>query len=167
MCMIFIYTFSFYSFADLVEIKNGVKTTYADKPRALLDTLKKPYDFKWALDKKGDWRLYIRNMTGRLVSTSNMWVNIARKVTGENGSELQVVDYYYFDYHEKMVTGWLIDKDGNTFYLNTDENELGRMVRGWQKIGNDYYYFNQQNGILLKNAITIDGFYVDEEGKWK
>lgn len=165
-CLLFVCTLVSSVFADLVEIKNGVKTTYADKPRVVVDTINKHYDFKWTLDKKGDWRLYIRRLNGRLINLSNLWVNQVRIVIDEDGNDKAVVDYYYFDYYQKMVTGWLVDKDGNTFFLNTDEKELGRMARGWNKIGENYYFFDQE-GILQKNIITEDGFYVDDEGKWK
>ena len=165
-CLMIICTSSFCVFADLVEIKNGVKTTRVDKARGVLNTINKHYDFKWALDKKGDWRLYIRRPNGHLISISNTWVNIEREVTNEYDTNVKILDYYYFDYYEKMVTGWLIDISGNTYFLNTNEKELGRMAKGWTKIGDDYYYFNQ-NGILQRNIITEDGFYVDEEGRWR
>lgn len=165
-CLLFVCTLVSSTFADLVEIKNGVKTTYADKPRVVVDTINKHYDFKWTLDKKGDWRLFIRRLNGRLINLSNLWVNQVRIVIDEDGNDKAVVDYYYFDYYQKMVTGWLVDKDGNTFFLNTDEKELGRMARGWNKIGENYYFFDQ-DGRLKRNIITEDGFYVDDEGKWK
>lgn len=165
-CLLFVCTLVSSVFADLVEIKNGVKTTYADKPRVVVDTINKHYDFKWTLDKKGDWRLYIRRLNGRLINLSNIWVNQVRIVIDEDGNDKAVVDYYYFDYYQKMVTGWLVDKDGNIFFLNTDEKELGRMARGWNKIGENYYFFDQE-GRLQRNIITEDGFYVDDEGKWK
>lgn len=165
-CLLFVCTLVSSVFADLVEIKNGVKTTYADKPRVVVDTINKHYDFKWTLDKKGDWRLYIRRLNGRLINLSNIWVNQVRIVIDEDGNDKAVVDYYYFDYYQKMVTGWLVDKDGNVFFLNTDEKELGRMARGWNKIGENYYFFDQE-GRLQRNIITEDGFYVDDEGKWK
>lgn len=165
-CMLLVCTFVSSVFADLVEIKNGMKTTYADKPRAVFDTLSKHYDFKWALDKKGDWRLYLRNINGRLIDLSNLWVNLARTVNDEYENNKTIVDYYYFDYHQKMVTGWLVDTDGSVYFLNTDERELGRMARGWTKI-RDHYYFFDDEGRLQRNMITEDGFYVDDEGKWK
>jgi glucan-binding YG repeat protein len=165
-CAIFICSLCFSVFADLVEIKNGVKTTYVDKPRTLIDTIDKHYSFKWALDKKGDWKLYIRRLNGKLLNLSNSWVNLDRTIIDENGVPQHIVDYYYFDYYEKMVTGWLVDNVGNTYFLNTDPLELGRLARGWVKIGDDYYYFDNL-GVLAKNTITVDGFYVDEEGRWK
>lgn len=166
MCILLVCTLVSSVFADLVEIKNGVKTTYADKPRVVLDTTNKHYDYKWTLDKKGDWRLYIRRLNGKLIDLSNLWVNQTRMVIDEYGNDKIIVDYYYFDYYQRMVTGWLVDKDGNTFFLNTDEKELGRMARGWNKIGDNYYFFDQE-GKMQKNMITEDGFYVDGEGKWQ
>lgn len=165
-CAVFVCAFSFSSFADLVEIKNGVKTTYLDKDQPLIDTVDKYYDFKWALNGKGNWKLYLRGINGRLMNLSNHWVNFKRLVPSEDGEVIKVIDYYYFDYYGNMVTGWLVDKEGNKMYLNTGDGELGRMARGWLKIDDDYYFFSEQ-GILQKNIITEDGFYVDEEGKWK
>lgn len=157
---------SFNSFADTVEIKNGVKTTYADKPRTFIDTAYNRYDYKWTLNRRGDWKLYIKKMNGKDVGHSNTWVSIDRTVVDENGNFINVKDYYYFDFYEKMVAGWYIDPSGDVYYLNTDEKELGRMVRGWCEISDDYYYFDDM-GVLLKNTITPDGFYVDGEGKWQ
>ena len=165
-CILLVCTLVSSVFADLVEIKNGVKTTYADKPRVVLDTINKHYDYKWTLDKKGEWRLYIRRLNGKLIELSNLWVNQTRMVIDEDGNDKVIVDYYYFDYYQRMVTGWLVDKDGNTFFLNTDEKELGRMARGWNKIGENYYFFDQE-GRMQKNMITEDGLYVDGEGKWQ
>ena len=166
LCNMFVCAIIFVSFADTVEIKGGIKTTFAERPRQIIDTVDKHYDFKWALDKKGDWRLYIRRLNGRLIDLSNMWVNLQRAAITEEGTNDDVVDYYYFDYYEKMVTGWYVEPTGVTYYFNTDPRELGRMVRGWCKIGDDYYYFSQ-DGELQRNIITVDGFYVDENGKWK
>ena len=152
-------------FADTIEIRNGMKTTHADKPISLIDTVNKNYSFKWALDKKGNWKLFIRRLNGRLISLSNVWINLERTVHYSNGTKNNVIDYYYFDMNGNMVTGWYVDVNNDIYYLETDSKELGRMARGWTKINNDYYYFND-NGILLKNAITPDGFRVDSTGKW-
>lgn len=165
-CLLLVCTFVSNAFADLVEVKNGLKTTYAEKPRTILDTINKHYDFKWALDKKGDWRLYLRRLNGRLISLSNMWVNLPRTIVDENGNFKEIIDYYYFDYYQKMVTGWVVATDGNRYFLSVNDKDLGSMVRGWHKIGDNYYFFDQE-GRLLTNTITEDGFYVDSEGKWQ
>lgn len=158
--------FSNYTFADTIEIRNGVKTTYADRPTPVIDTVDKGYTYKWALDKKGNWKLYLRRLNGKQFLLSNTWVNLERTVLTANNEEFKVVDYYYFDYYGAVVTGWFIDINHNKYYLNANENELGRMARGWTKIGDDYYYFSDR-GILQFDTITPDGFYVDPEGKWK
>lgn len=166
LCSIFVCTLSFVSFADTVEIKMGIKTTFASQPIRVVATKDMQYDLKWAIDKRGDWKLYIRKINGRLVGLSNMWVSIPRTVINDYGVEEEVVDWYYFDHYEKMVTGWYVDLNGDTYFLSTDDKELGKMARGWCVIGGDYYYFNSV-GILQRNTITADGFYVDETGKWR
>ena len=154
------------AFADTIEMRNGMKTTYADKPIAVIDTIDKNYSFKWALDKKGSWKLYIRRLNGKLILLSNIWVNMYRDVTHSDGSKSGVIDYYYFDLNGNLVTGWYVAPNKDTYFLQTNDTELGRMARGWKKIGNDYYYFNM-NGILLRDTVTPDGFHVDSDGKWK
>ena len=61
--LILIFILSSLCFADTIEIRNGMKTTHADKPISLIDTVNKNYSFKWALDKKGNWKLFIRKST--------------------------------------------------------------------------------------------------------
>lgn len=153
-------------FANTIEIRNGMKTTHADRPISLIDTVNKNYSFKWALDKKGNWKLFIRRINGRLINLSNVWINLERVVYDVNGNKSTVIDYYYFDLNGNMVTGWYIDVNNDIYYLETNAKELGRMARGWTKIKDDYYYFND-NGILLKDTITPDGFRVDASGIWK
>ena len=105
-------------------------------------------------------------MNGKLILLSNVWINLERTVYNSNGTKNVVIDYYYFDMNGNMVTGWYVDVNKDIYYLETESKELGRMARGWTKINNDYYYFND-NGVLLKDVITPDGFRVDSYGKWK
>jgi glucan-binding YG repeat protein len=133
---------------------------------ALIDTINKNYSFKWALDKKGNWKLFIRRLNGRLLNLSNVWINLEKTVYNSNGEKNTIIDYYYFDINENMVTGWYIDVNNAIYFLDTDPKELGKMARGWRKINGDYYYFND-SGVLLKDTITPDGFHVDAYGRWK
>ena len=64
---------------------------------------------------------------------------------------------YHFDSNGYMQTGWII-VDGNWYFLDTS----GAMVSN-QWVGN--YYLNH-DGVMLKNAQTPDGHYVDASGKW-
>lgn len=75
-----------------------------------------------------------------------------------------------------MVTGWFTDQDGKRYYLNPmSDNTLGRMITGWNWIdGSDgkkrCYYFNPASdgtkGALLLNAVTPDGYMVNQDGMW-
>ncbi|MDO4730615.1 MAG: hypothetical protein Q4B14_00575, partial [Clostridia bacterium] len=74
--------------------------------------------------------------------------------------------WFYFDAISGtfvMQTGWL--QIGNEFYYL---NESGVMQTGWQFIawsgGTDWFYFDD-NGIMLRNTTTPDGYYVDENGR--
>ena len=153
-------------FADKIEIRNGMKTTHADKPISLIDTVNKNYTCKWVLDKNGNWKLFVRRLNGRLINLSNVWVNLEKNISYSDGTVSKVIDYYYFDINGNMVTGWYIDVNNNIYFLDTNEKELGRMARGWTRINGNYYYFNN-NGVLQKDTITPDGFKVDANGMWK
>ncbi len=129
--------------------------------------------------------------------------------------------WFYFDRNGIMAVGWLnpsgfdwyhlhdisdgdlgsMDKgfhvdsqDKRTYYL---DESTGLMKTGWQKIGNDYYYFAKITeipaanwvykaigstsvgrwfyntfglrtyGSMYRNEKTPDGFFVDETGAWK
>ncbi len=65
----------------------------------------------------------------------------------------------------KMDYGWYFDGT-NWYFLNTEhDGQFGAFVTGWQWIDGWCYYFNE-NGILLVNTITPDGYQVDLEGCW-
>ena len=49
---------------------------------------------------------------------------------------------------------------GDTYYFDSD----GHMQTGWQKIGDDFYCFDRQNGKMYKSR-TIDKIKVDSTGK--
>ena len=79
--------------------------------------------------------------------------------------------WFWFDGNGRMATGWMTDASGNTFYLNTEQNSLeGMMMTGWQKIGENWYYFKTEfgpdMGKLLKNTVTPDGYTVTSDGRW-
>ena len=79
--------------------------------------------------------------------------------------------WFWFDGNGRMATGWMTDASGNTFYLNTEQNSLeGMMITGWQKIGENWYYFKTEfgpdMGKLLKNTVTPDGYTVTSDGRW-
>ena len=74
-----------------------------------------------------------------------------------------------------MITGWFVDENGNTFYLNpVSDGTRGSMVTGWVWIPDKNgvlkcYYFNSVSngtcGKLMKDSV-IDGSTVNADGEW-
>ncbi len=80
--------------------------------------------------------------------------------------------YYRFDAEGKMVKGEFLSlSDGAKVYVTAD----GKYASGVTKIGEDYYFFNINNGEMRKNekmfvpdneyGITPGVYYFNEEGK--
>ena len=65
------------------------------------------------------------------------------------GTELLAKDGWYgFGADGKLImTGFVTDGDGYTYYYNN-----GERAKGFTKIGEDYYFFNARSGKLYKNA---------------
>lgn len=85
----------------------------------------------------------------------------------------QLIDkkWYAFDDFGYLETGWIKDYDGAEYYFSED-NQIGEneLFIGWHLINGSWYYFNTENGSnygqLIKNAITPDGYKVDDRGVW-
>ena len=62
-----------------------------------------------------------------------------------------------------MLTGWLNDSNGNTYYMDKTD---GNMSRGWKQIDGTWYYFNEY-GHRQKGWIKVSGtyYYLDKNGK--
>lgn len=139
----------------------------------------------WIQDGAGNW-LFTSN--GR--TYAGEWGLIHNPYAGENQSS---TDWYRFDEDGHMVTGWYRELEtGDRFYLHTlSDGSLGSMYTGWHLIGKDWFYFNplqdgrkgrlltgwnwilgkcyyldREDGHLLMNTVTPDGFTVDENGAW-
>ena len=65
----------------------------------------------------------------------------------------------------KITKGEKVLANNKTYYLGTETWNIGRMARGWEKIGDKYYYFNT-DGLLVTNSTTPDGYKLDETGAW-
>ena len=61
--------------------------------------------------------------------------------------------------------GW--EQDGNGWWYSTDS---GYLSNGFSQIDGKWYYFSMEegseNGMLLKNTTTPDGYKVDADGVW-
>ena len=80
--------------------------------------------------------------------------------------------WYYLDTDTGiMQTGWKKDAAGHWYFLNTAKGAAeGIMLTGWNWIDGYCYYFNPQSGPdqgkLLVNTTTPDGYKVNADGKW-
>lgn len=66
----------------------------------------------------------------------------------------------------KMETGWKLIKQ-EWYYLDegkNNANNIGKMHRNWSLI-NGYWYYFYSSGIMAHNTY-INGWYVDENGRW-
>ncbi len=119
------------------------------------------------------------------------------KIQHADESGKLVTDWYFFDDKSNMVTGWYRDAKTNTWYfLSTEagknngkmlmgwlkdakgdwyflDPESGAMRRGWNLIGDKWYYFATSNtadgraeGSLYVNTTTPDGYKVNANGEW-
>ena len=81
--------------------------------------------------------------------------------------------WYYLDTETGiMQTGWKKDNAGHWYFLNTAKGAAeGIMLTGWNWIDGYCYYFNPQSGPdqgkLLVNTTTPDGYKVNADGKWE
>lgn len=88
----------------------------------------------------------------------------------------QKIDREYYYLHEgKMLTGWLNDSTGQTYYMDKESGKMarawkeidgiwyyfdtyGHMQKGWIKVSGKYYYLNPETGKMASNtALTVDG----------
>lgn len=112
---------------------------------------------KWILDEKGWWYQFTNGGYA-----ANGWYSL------EYGGK---TDWYYFGLDGYMRTGWLTDVYGRRYYLQEKaDGTRGKMLTGWQQIGDGWYYFETRTGgmqgALYVQARTPDGYQVDENGRW-
>ena len=78
--------------------------------------------------------------------------------------------WFKFGSDGKMLTGWIKDTDGNSYYLNPNaDGTRGMMLIGWQLIDGKWYYFSEAEGsgtmgALLRDTVTPDGHRVGHDG---
>jgi len=75
-------------------------------------------------------------------------------------------DWYYIDENGYVITSKWIKYKEDLYYLNS----TGKMVTGWNKIGNYNYYFSKSTGKLFMNKwlhLDNEWYYVDNNGRMK
>lgn len=71
---------------------------------------------------------------------------------------------YWFDTNGYMATGWRRFTNGDYYYFAPGD---GRMVAGSWVEDSGYWYYLGEDGVLLTNTTTPDGYPVDENGIWQ
>ncbi|MDO4295563.1 MAG: hypothetical protein Q4D90_05320 [bacterium] len=72
------------------------------------------------------------------------------------------LDWYFFDDNGYLVSGWF-DQNGNRYYLHdVHDGTFGKMYTGWNKINNQWYFFNDNTtegvyGALIADAVVPEG----------
>ena len=78
-----------------------------------------------------------------------------------------VQDTYYFDSKGDMVTGWVQTPDNKWYFFNNEKTlDEGKLCIGWRKIDGAWYFFSSNDGSMLTNTTTSDGYKVGADGKW-
>lgn len=88
-------------------------------------------------------------------------------------------NWYHFNAQGYADGGWLVDRDGQKYYLhNVHDGKFGYMYTGWNQIADKWYYFNttsgttgpasgtQSKGSLVTDTTTADGYKVGADGAW-
>lgn len=121
---------------------------------------------RWIQNADGSWSYQTGTAPMR-----NRWVCIYNPYADEKKRQKRY-GWFKFDKDGKMLTGWVTDADGQTYYLNpASDGTRGMMLFGWQLIDGKWYYFSEAEGsgimgALYRNTVTPDGYRVDQNGVW-
>lgn len=73
---------------------------------------------------------------------------------------------YYIDSNGFLKSGWLQPDTGTWYFLNpVHDGTYGKVLKGWQWI-DGFCYFFQNDGKMLSDTITPDGYQVNSNGAW-
>ena len=113
----------------------------------------------WSKDEWGRWT-YQKNG----IHYSNQWAYIENPYAKESQNQAA---WFWFDANGVMRTGWFFDlKDGFWYFLHDfPDGNQGAMYTGWHVVNRRWYFFGT-DGRMYYNAVTPDGFTVDETGAW-
>ena len=97
----------------------------------------------WILDSVGWWYQYSDNSYAQAGWYALEWQDR--------------IDWYYFDETGYLVSGWFEDNGATYFLHDIHDGTFGRMYTGWNKIGDQWYLFNDSTesgtlGALVEGA---------------
>ena len=121
---------------------------------------------RWIQNADGSWNyLKAQNII------KDRWVCIYNPYADERKKHMRY-GWFKFGQDGKMLTGWIKDAEGSSYYLNPNsDGTRGMMLIGWQLIDGKWYYFSEAEGsgsmgAMLRNTVTPDGYRVDSDGVW-
>ena len=121
---------------------------------------------RWIQNADGSWNyLKAQNII------KDRWVCIYNPYADERKKHMRY-GWFKFGQDGKMLTGWIKDAEGSSYYLNPNsDGTRGMMLIGWQLIDGKWYYFSEAEGsgtmgAMLRNTVTPDGYRVDNDGVW-
>lgn len=98
------------------------------------------------------------------IGDSAGWYYIKEDGSRASSEWLTVDGYdYWFDNNEYMATGWRQFTNGAWYYFRPHNGTMAR--NRWVEDGGSWYYLGD-DGVLLTNTTTPDGYKVDENGIW-
>lgn len=104
------------------------------------------------------------------LNTDKRYINVVHLPDGADVSSLPAeVRKYLINvdgsdagaYNGTITPGWQTEADGSQKYLKPDGTYV---TGGWLTLDEDHYYMDE-NGVMLRDTITPDGYYVTAEGK--
>jgi len=101
---------------------------------------------------------------GKWVQAEGQW---QYQVEGQNQKGWKEISgsWYYFDpLTGKMQDGWIL-ADGKWYFLKTDTANWGKMAQGWTWV-DGYCYFLKDNGTMVTEEKTPDGYSISANGQW-
>ena len=152
------YYFDGGAMAENQQIVDKDKTYYVGSDGAMVTG--------WNKLEDGSWNYY--DDTG--AQAQNEWKQVDGKWYFFNGATMaenqQIQDVennktYYVGSDGAMATGWVQNEAGDWYNYGSD----GAMQTGWVQDGDAWYYMDE-NGIMLENTTTPDGYVVGPDGAW-
>ena len=85
---------------------------------------------------------------------------------GMKDYDLSVLKVIQYEQISDIGEGYLSTKiDNKTYFFETEKTaDEGKMVTGWKKIQDAWYYF-EADGAMLANATSPDGYVLGADGK--
>ena len=146
-------------------------------PQAVVSTVKSDQVFvsgntaNWSYDPiNNTWKLSAFDLGGVPRNASNGFfvLNKITTVVVNNVVVPKIVnDTYYFDNKGNMVTGWVKSGDNKWYFFETAKTlDEGKLIIGWKNIGGGWYFFDSNDGSMMVNRTTPDGYKLGSDGRW-